>query len=74
MVTEENISIEEAYEVCRKVTYTHAKTFYFASYFIPKIKRQACYAVYAFCRYVDDIVGVAMERGEVTPENAVGLV
>lgn len=66
--------IDAAYEVCRQVTFTHAKTFYFASHFIPPVKRKACYAVYAFCRYVDDIVDVAMERGDVTREDAVRLV
>jgi len=66
--------IQAAYEVCRTVTFTHAKTFYFASHFIPKEKRTACYAVYAFCRYVDDIVDVAMERGDVTREDAIRLV
>ena len=66
--------IQEAYEVCRQVTFTHAKTFYFASHFISREKRAACYAVYAFCRYVDDIVDVAMERGDVTREDAIRLV
>lgn len=41
---------------CKNVTYKYAKTFYFASYFLSKEKRSACYAVYAFCRYVDDLV------------------
>jgi len=49
-------TIEQAYEHCRKVTFQHAKTFYFASLFLEKEKRKACYAVYAFCRYVDDLV------------------
>lgn len=74
MVREHKISLAEAYEVCRRVTFTHAKTFYFASHFIPKSKRAACYAVYAFCRYVDDIVDVAMERGDVTRDDAIRLV
>ncbi|CAN5556087.1 phytoene/squalene synthase family protein [soil metagenome] len=59
-----------AYEYCRELTYLHAKTFYFASHFIPKCKRNACYAVYAFCRYVDDLIDVAMENGDVTPGDA----
>ncbi len=71
---ESTITLDAAYEVCRRVTFTHAKTFYFASHFIPKHKRAACYAVYAFCRYVDDIVDVAMERGDVTRDDAVRLV
>lgn len=74
MVRKHKISLTEAYEVCRRVTFTHAKTFYFASHFIPKSKRAACYAVYAFCRYVDDIVDVAMERGDVTRDDAIRLV
>ncbi len=67
-------TIQAAYDVCRRVTRTHAKTFYAASHFVPAEKRNACYAVYAFCRYVDDIVDVAMERGDVTREDAVRLV
>jgi phytoene synthase len=67
-------SIAEAYEVCRQVTYTHAKTFYFASHFIAPHKRNACYAVYAFCRYVDDLIDVAIEKGDVTRDHAVTLV
>lgn len=49
-------SIDQAYEHCKNVTFNHAKTFYFASLFLEKEKRKACYAVYAFCRYVDDLV------------------
>lgn len=67
-------TIEQAYSVCRSVTKTHAKTFYAASHFIPASKRDACYAVYAFCRYVDDLIDVAMERGDVSREDAVALV
>ena len=45
-----------AYEHCRRVTLQHAKTFYFASRFLSREKRAACYAVYAFCRYMDDLI------------------
>jgi phytoene synthase len=45
-----------AYEHCRSITLNCAKTFYFASLFLQKDKRRACYAVYAFCRYVDDLI------------------
>lgn len=40
---------------CRQVTKQHAKNFYYAFLFLPVPKRQAIYAVYAFCRYCDDI-------------------
>lgn len=44
-----------AYAHCRRVTAEHARTFYFASIFLNGPKRNACYALYAFCRYVDDL-------------------
>lgn len=56
------------------MTRTHAKTFYFASHTLPVPKRNACYAVYAFCRYVDDLVDVALERGDVSTVDAISLV
>ena len=46
--------IEKAYEYCRSVTKSHAKSFYFAAKFLPKHKRRAVYPIYAFCRHVDD--------------------
>ncbi|HRK04959.1 MAG TPA: phytoene/squalene synthase family protein [Chlorobiota bacterium] len=63
-----------AYEECRNLTFRHAKTFYFASRFLPRTKRNACYAVYAFCRWVDDLVDVATQTGNVTPADAAVLV
>jgi 15-cis-phytoene synthase len=68
-----HMTIADAYACCRTITYTHAKTFYFASRFIPEQKRNACYAVYAFCRYVDDIVDVAMQQGRLSNEQAIQL-
>ena len=56
-------SVSEAYKYCRKVTVKFAKTFYFASIFLPGPKRDACYAVYAFCRYLDDLVDENIARG-----------
>lgn len=44
------------YEACRLYTRTWARTFYFASHVLPKEKRNASYAVYAFCRYADNII------------------
>lgn len=48
-------TLREAYRYCRRVTHRHAKTFSVAAHFLPVQKRDACYAVYAFCRYMDDI-------------------
>src|SRR6476620_11563903 len=46
--------IEKAYEYCESVTKLHAKSFYFAAKFLPRIKQRAVYPIYAFCRHVDD--------------------
>jgi 15-cis-phytoene synthase len=44
-----------AYSVCRGITRTAAKNFYYAFLVLPKRKRQALCAVYAFMRRCDDI-------------------
>lgn len=54
--------VTEAYEYCRQVTQRASKTFYWGSIFLPPAKRQAIWAVYAFCREVDDLVDEAPEE------------
>ena len=49
-------TLETAYEYCRVVTYMHSKSFYMASGLLPKEKRMAVRALYAFCRTSDDII------------------
>jgi len=44
-----------AYSVCRGITRTRAKNFYYGFLVFPKRKRQALCAVYAFMRRCDDI-------------------
>jgi 15-cis-phytoene synthase len=44
-----------AYSVCRSITRTAAKNFYYAFLLLPKRKREALCAVYAFMRRCDDI-------------------
>ena len=46
----------EGFADARAITKQHAKTFYFASHFLPAEKRPAAYAVYALCRISDDTV------------------
>jgi 15-cis-phytoene synthase len=53
------ISLTASREVCRKLTQHHAKTFYFASHVLLAQKRHDAYAVYAFCRHVDDQIDLA---------------
>jgi len=48
--------IELGFEEARKITRHFAKTFYLASFFLPKEDRQAAYSVYAICRISDESV------------------
>ena len=54
-----------AYSVCRGITRANAKNFYYAFLVLPKHKRQALCAVYAFMRRCDDIAddpGLSLEE------------
>jgi phytoene synthase len=64
-------SLAASFTACRGVTQHHAKSFYFASHVLPLRKRNDAYAVYAFCRYVDDRIDLAPEgvkRAEIMAE------
>ncbi|BCB02999.1 phytoene/squalene synthase family protein [Bacillus sp. KH172YL63] len=52
--------ISEAYNHCDQIIRQHSKTFYKAFSLLPKKQRRAVWAVYAFCRRVDDIVDEGM--------------
>ena len=47
--------LDQAYDYCQRVAKIHAKNFYYAFRTLPSAKRRAIYAVYAFCRYCDDV-------------------
>ena len=53
------VTLAEAYEACRRVTRHHAHAFYFSIRFLPSAQRRAIWAVYAVCRYSDDLVDCA---------------
>ncbi|MGJ3241866.1 MAG: phytoene/squalene synthase family protein [Opitutales bacterium] len=48
--------LQPAFRHCRSVTREHARSFYFSSFPLPRSKKLAAFAVYAFCRYIDDII------------------
>ena len=48
-------SVEEAYALCEKLAKTHYENFTVGSWFLPRETSQHFYAVYAFCRFVDDL-------------------
>ncbi len=49
------IEIDRAYESCEQITRRAAANFYYGIRLLPRAKRQAMSAVYAFARRVDDI-------------------
>lgn len=51
-----DVPLEKAYQLCDQLSAEHSKSFYMASGLLPKDKRSAVRALYAFCRTVDDIV------------------
>jgi phytoene synthase len=55
----DNTDLQEAYAQCRDITKHHAKTFYMATRFLPNDKQRAIFAIYALCRYLDDLVDEA---------------
>ncbi|WP_068775612.1 phytoene/squalene synthase family protein [Paenibacillus sp. FJAT-26967] len=57
------IALTDAYRTCELVVRKHSSSFYRAFSILPEPKRNAVWAVYAFCRTVDDLV-------DETPEHA----
>ena len=57
-------SLADAYAICEAITRHHSKSFFLATAFLPSEKRRAIRALYAFCRWSDDIVDI--------PENDIG--
>lgn len=49
------MNIDDAYAECRAIAHKHGANFSVGFRFLPKEKRRAVYAAYAFCRIADDI-------------------
>jgi len=49
------ITLKDSYRECEKIAKSRAKNFYYAFSVLPKPKRRAICAMYAFMRYCDDI-------------------
>jgi 15-cis-phytoene synthase len=61
----------DTFEHARQTTRRYAKTFYFASHALPPDKRRASYALYAFCRHVDNIADAADHTDDALKQLAV---
>lgn len=66
-----NASVAEADAFCRRVAHRYGANFSVGFRFLPPLKRRAVYAVYAFCRWADDI---ADEEIEGAPADAQGTI
>ncbi len=49
------MNVHEAYAFCRRIAHQHGANFSVGFRFLPRQKRRAVYAAYAFCRWADDI-------------------
>jgi phytoene synthase len=50
------VNLADAYASCRRVAHRQGPNFSVGFRFLPRAKRDAVYATYAFCRFVDDAV------------------
>ena len=50
-----NAQLDRSYEHCYRVTRSRAKNFYYAMRLMPRSRRRAMFALYAFMRHSDDI-------------------
>ncbi|HEY8105938.1 MAG TPA: squalene/phytoene synthase family protein, partial [Gemmatimonadales bacterium] len=55
-------ALDRAYDSAERVTAAWAKSFYFASRFLPIDKRRAVFALYDYCRHADNLVDMRGER------------
>jgi 15-cis-phytoene synthase len=56
------MNVDQAYAYCRQIAHKHGANFSVGFRFLPRQKRRAVYAAYAFCRWADDIADEPGER------------
>jgi 15-cis-phytoene synthase len=49
-------TLEQSYARCRALNKTFGRTYYAATFALPRVKRHHVHALYGFCRHADDIV------------------
>ena len=57
-----NTALERSYANAERVTASWARSFYFASRFVPLAKRRAIFALYDYCRHADNLVDLRGSR------------
>ena len=56
------MNVDQAYAYCRRIAHKHGANFSVGFRFLPRQKRRAVYAAYAFCRWADDIADEPGQR------------
>ena len=56
------MNVDEAYRHCRAIAHKHGANFSVGFRFLPRRKRRAVYAAYAYCRVADDIADESEQR------------
>lgn len=54
--TDSRVTLEESYRRCRELNKRYGTTYYWSTKVLARVKRHHVWALYAFCRYADDIV------------------
>jgi phytoene synthase len=49
-------TLEQSYAECRRLHRRYGTTYYWATMLLPSVKRHHVHALYAFCRYADELV------------------
>jgi len=50
------VTLEDSYARCRELNKRYGTTYYWSTKVLPRVKQHHVWALYAFCRYADDIV------------------
>jgi phytoene synthase len=51
-----SVTLDESYARCRELNKRYGTTYYWSTKVLPRVKQHHVWALYAFCRYADDIV------------------
>ena len=57
------MNVDDGYAFCRRVAHKYGANFSVGFRFLPRQKRRAVYAAYAFCRFADDIADDGVAAG-----------
>jgi len=55
-------NLSDSYKICKEITKSKAKNFYYCFQILPNDLKKSIYALYAFCRYCDDVADSEMSQ------------